>query len=160
MGGVGTRSRTGQTLVEFAIILPVFILILIGIFDFGRAVYAYHTLLNASREAARQAVVDQTQSQIEDRAIEHAVALGITAADVTIDYRTVAAPDTPGSCSSRVNTAQIVGCVAVVRVEYQYEAVMPAIGALVGPIELSGESRFPVHNDCQEPTKPQCPLGD
>lgn len=154
------RPERGQTLVEFAIVLPVFILILVGIFDFGRAIYAYHTVLNASREAARQAVVDQTPAHIEDRAIDHGVALGIDAADVDIDYRTVAAPETPGSCSSRVNSPQIVGCVAVVRVEHTYDAAVPLIGALVGQIEISGESRFPVHHDCQEPTKPQCPLGE
>jgi Flp pilus assembly protein TadG len=153
-------ARRGQTLVEFALVLPVFILILVGIFDFGRAIFAYNTLLNASREAARQAVVDQTLTHIEDRAIDHAVALGITGADVTVDYRTVDALDTPDSCSGRVNTPQIVGCVAVVRVEYTYDAAVPLISGLVGQIELEGESRFPVHHDCQEPTQPQCPLGE
>ena len=46
------RSR-GQALVEFALVLPIFILILVGIFDLGRAVYVYSTVNNAAREAVR-----------------------------------------------------------------------------------------------------------
>ncbi|HLE59087.1 MAG TPA: TadE family protein, partial [Candidatus Limnocylindria bacterium] len=53
------RSRRGQTLVEFALILPIFLLVLVGIFDMGRAVYAYNTISNASRQAVRLGIVDQ-----------------------------------------------------------------------------------------------------
>ena len=53
------RSR-GQSLVEFALILPIFLLILFGLFDMGRAVYYWSTINNASREAARELIVDQT----------------------------------------------------------------------------------------------------
>jgi Flp pilus assembly protein TadG len=156
-----TRRRDrGQTLVEFAVVLPLFILILVGIFDFGRAIYAYHTLLNASREAARQAVVDQTLTHIEERAVDHAVALGLAAGDVNVDYRRVSTPNAAGSCNANVGSPQVVGCIAVVRLEYTYDAAVPLISALVGQITLSGESRFPVHHDCQEPGSPQCPLGD
>ena len=156
-----TRAKPrGQSMVEFALVLPLFVIILVGIFDVGRAIYAYHTLLNASREAARQAVVDQTLSHIEVRAIDHAVALGLTAADVDVDYRSASTPEAAGSCNANLGSPQIVGCVAVVRLEHTYDAAVPLISILVGQIELSGESRFPVSHDCQEPTDPQCPLGD
>lgn len=140
--------------------LPLFVLILAGIFDFGRAIYTYNTLLNASREAARQAVVDQTLSHIEARAIDHGVAIGLTAGDVDVDYRRASTPDTVGSCDSSLGSPQIAGCIAVVRLEYTYDAAVPLISALVGQITLAGESRFPVHHDCQEPGDLQCPLGD
>src|SRR6185312_16248181 len=55
-----TGSRRGQALVEFALVLPIFILLLVGIFDFGRAIYAYNTISNAAREAVRVGVVDQS----------------------------------------------------------------------------------------------------
>jgi len=46
----GARMHTrGQALVEVALILPVFILVLVGIFDLGRAVYAFNTLSNSAR---------------------------------------------------------------------------------------------------------------
>jgi len=154
------RRERGQTLVEFALVVPLFVLILAGIFDFGRAIYAYHTLLNASREAARQAVVDQTLTHIEGRAVDNAVALRLTAGDVSVDYRRASTPDAAGSCNANVGSPQIVGCIAVVRLEYTYDAAVPLISALVGQISLSGESRFPVTNNCEEPGSPQCPLGD
>jgi TadE-like protein len=51
------RSTRGQSLVEFAIILPVFLLIVFGILDFGRVVWANSAVTNATREAARYAIV-------------------------------------------------------------------------------------------------------
>jgi len=47
----------GQGLVEFALILPVFLVILIGMVDLGRAIWANNSVANASREAARFAAV-------------------------------------------------------------------------------------------------------
>ncbi|HEX2193415.1 MAG TPA: TadE family protein [Candidatus Limnocylindria bacterium] len=50
-------GHRGQSLVEFAIILPVFLLIVVGILDFGRVVWATSAVTNAAREAARYAIV-------------------------------------------------------------------------------------------------------
>jgi hypothetical protein len=50
------RSR-GQALVETALILPVFLALLLGIVDMGRAVWATTSLASAAREAARFAIV-------------------------------------------------------------------------------------------------------
>ena len=50
------RSR-GQGLAEFALVLPVFLAILIGMVDLGRAVWANNSVANAAREAARYAAV-------------------------------------------------------------------------------------------------------
>jgi Flp pilus assembly protein TadG len=51
-----SRSQTGQTAVEFALVLPILILILMGVFDFGRAFYAYSVVANSAREGARAGV--------------------------------------------------------------------------------------------------------
>ncbi|HET9083769.1 MAG TPA: TadE family protein, partial [Candidatus Limnocylindrales bacterium] len=58
----------GQALLEFALVLPIFILLLVAIFDLGRAVFAYNTLTNAAREGARMAIVNQYQPSIVARA--------------------------------------------------------------------------------------------
>ena len=55
-GGLAAGER-GQAIVEFALVLPLFILMLIGIFAFGRIVWARNSLENAAREAARYAIV-------------------------------------------------------------------------------------------------------
>ena len=45
---------------EFVILFPLFMLILVGIVEFGHLFYVRHTLTNASREGARAAVVYYT----------------------------------------------------------------------------------------------------
>ena len=56
----GPRSR-GQALVEFALIFPIFMLVLFGIIDVGRFVYVSNSLNEASREGARFGSVEQWQ---------------------------------------------------------------------------------------------------
>jgi Flp pilus assembly protein TadG len=48
-------GRRGQAIVEFAIVLPILIVVLVGIFEVGRMAYMYTAVTNASREAARYA---------------------------------------------------------------------------------------------------------
>ena len=52
----GRRER-GQALVEFALALPVFLVLLVGIFDLGHVVWANDAMASAAREAARYAMV-------------------------------------------------------------------------------------------------------
>ena len=49
--------RRGQALVEFALVAPIFFLLLFAIIDFGRYVYYVQILNNAAREGARYAIV-------------------------------------------------------------------------------------------------------
>lgn len=46
-------NRQGQSMVEFALILPLLVLMVAGIFDLGRAFFASITITNAAREGAR-----------------------------------------------------------------------------------------------------------
>ncbi|MCJ7624115.1 MAG: pilus assembly protein [Anaerolineaceae bacterium] len=47
------RSSQGQSLVEFALVLPILILLMIGILEFGYFFFIYSTVNNAAREAVR-----------------------------------------------------------------------------------------------------------
>jgi len=47
----------GQALVEFALIVPLFLLLVFGVWEFGRAWQVYQTLTDAAREGGRAAVV-------------------------------------------------------------------------------------------------------
>lgn len=51
------RSR-GQSLVEFALVFPIFILLIFGLIDMGRYVYMNSTISQAAREATRVAAVE------------------------------------------------------------------------------------------------------
>ena len=48
------RSR-GQSLVEFALVLPVFLLLIVAVFDGGRAIFAYNQMSQVTRAVARVA---------------------------------------------------------------------------------------------------------
>lgn len=51
------HDERAQTLVEFALVLPVLVLLMVGIVDFGRGFQNYVALGNAVREAAREATL-------------------------------------------------------------------------------------------------------
>lgn len=56
--GVTRRARwSGQGLAEFAFIVPIFVVMMFGIVDFGRVIWAFNSVENAAREGARYAIV-------------------------------------------------------------------------------------------------------
>lgn len=78
-------NERGQTLVELALTLPVFILMVMGIFDLGRAVWQGNTLAEAARQAGRYAVTAPTDcTGIKNAAINSAVGVALTTSSVSI----------------------------------------------------------------------------
>ncbi len=58
------RDQEGQSLVEFALTLPILLLLLVGIVDVGRGLQAYVALGNAVREAVREASVHGADASV------------------------------------------------------------------------------------------------
>ncbi len=56
----------GQSMVEFALILPLFVLFIVGIFELGRAFFAFIAISNAAREGARVYTFWPGKATIED----------------------------------------------------------------------------------------------
>jgi len=76
-------------LIELALILPVLMLILMGIVDFGRAFNAYIIITNAAREGARYGAMHPAdEGGIRDRVINEAAGSGISieADDVEVEF--------------------------------------------------------------------------
>jgi hypothetical protein len=74
---VATRQRTlragqeaGQTLVEFALVLPILLVMIFGLVDFGRAFYTWLLVTNAAREGARTAAVQLSSTQVDAAIID------------------------------------------------------------------------------------------
>lgn len=61
LGGHQTRHR-GQGMVEFALIIPIFLAITLGTIELGWLLFANHTVTNATREGARYAMVNGERS--------------------------------------------------------------------------------------------------
>jgi Flp pilus assembly protein TadG len=58
---VSRRREVGQDLIEYALVFPVLMLLLLGIIDFGRIIYSYNAISNAAREAARLAILPSSK---------------------------------------------------------------------------------------------------
>ena len=82
------RNEKGQALVEFALVMPILLLLLCGIIDFGWIYYNQITLNNAAREGARYAVIhyDPTtdwKAEAESRMINDMVGVSSATAIVS-----------------------------------------------------------------------------
>jgi Flp pilus assembly protein TadG len=113
------RDR-GATAVEFALLLPVLLLLLFGIIDFGRALNAQITLTQAAREGARLAALGQVNPAVQTRVT--AAATGLTGVTATV---TSSCPVNAGS-----------GVDAVVSLSYAFSFATPvgAIAAMFGSV--------------------------
>jgi Flp pilus assembly protein TadG len=100
------EREQGQALVEFALILPILLLVLFGLFDLSRAVFQENTLAYAAREGTRYAIVHGSASSdpssptntADIAAVVRAAAVGVDNITVTVSY-----PDTIGTvpCNER-----------------------------------------------------------
>jgi hypothetical protein len=125
------RDR-GAAAVEFALLLPLLVLIVFGVIDFGRAINAQITLTQAAREGARSLALGQ--STYQSRA--QSAALGLGGVTVT------PLPDSLGVTGCPAGSAQT-GDDAVVQVQYTFSFVTP-IGFVFGPTKtLTAEGVMP-----------------
>ena len=83
------RDRRGATAVEFAIIVPVFLLLLAGIIEFGQAFRVQHALQNAARRGGRAAsLTSSTNTAVTSTVRSDLVSsLGVQSTDVTVTIK-------------------------------------------------------------------------
>lgn len=117
------KKRKGQSLVETALILPVILLLLTAIIDFGLLFNHYLIVSNASREGARGASLGNTNEQITNTVKNVASTLDESKLGITI---------TPNRSADRK-----AGTTVTVAVKYQYSMITPIIAAIIpGPFDL------------------------
>ena len=123
-----TRQEKGQSLVEFALLLPIFLLILVGIAEFGRGWMTKNILTGAAREAARAAAAE-TQANAYNRAKTIADAI-LASAGIPL---TLQVGNFDDSVDTPVPTVSII-------ITYQYPLIIGGfIPGLAGPnINLAG----------------------
>jgi Flp pilus assembly protein TadG len=54
-----SKEEKGQAMIEMVLIMPLILLIMAGVIDFGRVIHAYVVVVNAAREAAFAGAVEQ-----------------------------------------------------------------------------------------------------
>ena len=124
-----TRRRRAQAALEFALCLPVLLMLLLGVFDAGRGVVAAISIDNATRDATRFAAVhlrDGTcaspNCQTEAQMLVVNTALGI---DSSLLHTTVT-----------VGSGNVVNLVTT----YPITAVSPIVGSALGSVTLTATS--------------------
>ncbi len=91
------RKRVGTAAVEFAIVAPVFFLMVFGMIEYGRMVMVQQIITNASREGARKAVLDgSTTADVQNTVVNYMAGGGITIANSNVTV----SPNPPSSAAS------------------------------------------------------------
>ena len=143
------RSR-GQALMEFALVIPIFLLVVVALYDMGRAVFAYNTLTNAAREGARMAVVNQYQPYIIQKAKQATQIVELDDPSVTVSFWQVAADGTPDKTKPQCNDLVAVGCLAVVSFQATYQPITPIISNILfkNGVTFTATSQLSVEASC------------
>lgn len=135
-------SERGAALLETAITMPLILLVMVGIFEFGRAYQTYQVVTNAAREGARVAVlpnttVEDVQSRV--RAYLRAGQLG------SADLASVAVNQNMTMSIGATNASA-----SVVTVSYPFSFMMlNSIARLVVPNARVGEAPFALSASAQ-----------
>jgi len=141
------REASGQGLVEFALILPLLLLILLGIFEFGRVLFIYSNLFNAAREGARYGVTSPRNYDYGDDSIKGQVEKYVSlvpADEVDIWVWYDSGPGTP----TTTDPTQVVAGISRVNVQVQYdiEALTPLFDPFIGPLVLENTAARTIQN--------------
>jgi TadE-like protein len=150
----------GQALVEFALTIPIFLFVVLALFDMGRAVFAFNTLTNAAREGARTAIVNQDLASIVERAKGQTAIVELDDPSVSVGFYQMKADGTADTADPCDLVA--VGCLAVVSFEATYRPITPLIGSwfFSSGVTFSTESVLTVEYRCPNddfPLAKDCP---
>lgn len=122
--GAADAPRSGQAIVEFALASMIFLMVMFGTIDFGRAVFISAELRNAAREGARYGKIHPTDTAaIRAETVKYAVGTGLTTGSVTVTCS--------GSCKAddKVTVSVSVG----------FQAITQSLLG-IGPLTLSSSS--------------------
>ncbi len=130
------RRRDGQALVEFALVVPMLLVLLLGIFEFARAWNVFQVVTDAGREATRKLVVDDDLTQTD---YENTINSALNRAGLP-NLTTVPTPD--GCRQSFCSNAGTTGGTTTVTISYPYNFV--ALGKLLPlpPITLKTTAKM------------------
>ncbi len=142
------RRADGQSLVEFALVFPVFLLLLFGLIDIGRFVYSANALNQAAREGARFGSVGAWA--------ETCKANRETCVEAETKNRLAAVPGATATAScTRYLTTQNTwvgatgGCrtndLLAVEVKAKFQILTPIFGQLLNGVIIEGYSQVTVN---------------
>jgi len=144
------RGECGSTLLEFVLVIIFFLTMLFGIAGFGMALYAYHFVSNAAREATRYAAVRGSTCTSDNSCVVDAnpgntvvqdyvatiVPPGIDNTKVTTSPLWPVQVNGPTICGTTLNAP---GCVVQVQVTYNFNFIFPLISSATLPLSSTSQ---------------------
>lgn len=80
------RRRDGAALVEFALVAPVFFLIVLGMVEFGRMLMVQQVITNATRVGARRGIIEgATETEVTTQVNNYLANASVSGATVTVN---------------------------------------------------------------------------
>jgi Flp pilus assembly protein TadG len=131
------RSLRAQGLVEFALILPILLLIIIGTIEFARIFFIYVNLANAAREGARYGMVNPKDGGGIANSVIDMINL-VPADDTTLNVEYDSGPGTPRISVDQVNS----GGRVIVTLSYNVRPITPLMDPFIPDgLSLTTENR-------------------
>jgi Flp pilus assembly protein TadG len=132
------KSQRGAAALEFALVFPVLLLLLVGIVDFGMLMSTQSVVANAAREGARTAALSNN-SIASQNAVKAAIAglPGATNAGTTV---TVVCTTAAGAACNFSDTTPDTGGTVTVTLNYVHTWLSPVLLGLAPTITLHGTS--------------------
>jgi Flp pilus assembly protein TadG len=132
------KGIRGSTIVEFAMVLPLFVLLLFGIIEFGRYFFVQHTVQFATREGTRLALVGGTLAGADGKLMTRAASiikeikdnasLAVNPSEISISIFPITANYSDPSGWDGQQNAGEPGDYMRVRTRYTYTFLTPLIG--------------------------------
>lgn len=130
------RRQRGQAVIETALIMPILLLAVMGLVDFGRVYFSRAQLENGVSEGARYAALDRTDSAVKAKTKAYAGTLALADSDITVQCYS-GSTNTVKDCA-----AAVAGDTVGVRVTIAFQPITPLIGNIVGnALSISAASR-------------------
>jgi Flp pilus assembly protein TadG len=134
------QKRRGAAMVEMALVLPIFVTVVLGIVEFGRAMMVAQMCTNAAREGVRLAVLDSSTNAEVEQAVKDLMvsSAGVSAGNVTatITITPAAGNPNPGNNLSQAGTRDLVR----VRVSVPFDQVAYVSGDWLAGKTLASEA--------------------
>jgi Flp pilus assembly protein TadG len=136
----------GAAAIEFALVLPLLLILVFGIIDFGRLLFTANTLTSAVREGARFASVQEVLSEGDVRS-HMAPYLSVALGGSPVDQNTIVLSDAVDAAGVHNVTVRIT--------EYTFTAITPFANLVgMGSVTLSPEATFRWERAPAPPTTP------
>lgn len=143
MGTLRTRKRQrgsrGAVAVEFALLMPVLIMLVAGMIDAGFAINRYTMLNNAAREGIRAASLGQSVSDVEATVNRYLSDSGVAATSISL---TCQKPNSTTACAGGW-AGKATGGTAILTITYRHPWITPVPGLMgSSQINLSKTTRM------------------